>query len=423
MSTVPIIPGMNMPEADPIQMDQIQKQALLNQVSQSAVSGQQAPVLAQQQQRGAVKAALTDYFGNLMNGLKGRPSNYQQNRNAIADANVQATTAHTSAVTQQMGQMITLPNGTQVPFAVAQKVLPEFVKNEGKLDQQQLKNEGGIAVANINQGIQVPLSKEIATQAGVPELAGTKIGTKALNALLESQGKNKVLQAVGSRVYQIDKSTGQKLVDLGENPQLTARIAGAEANARAKAKYHTVTFQDSESGELRTGNSLEALQSGQPTVTTANGDKISTRVALANDITQSLKNVKEKTHVLDTSTAGRALISAALADPEATTTKFVQGSIINQLNPDEQDYVINVLNAREQIMGLRKTLGGTGSDAQAAKVLQTIPGGNTASKAFADKQIDTALGVVGRLNAGRPNLGSGTPSKPAAKKGDPLGIF
>jgi hypothetical protein len=136
---------------------------------------------------------------------------------------------------------------------------------------------------------------------------------------------------------------------------------------------------------------------------------------LQNDITTSIGNLKKYTGVLDRGDQERAKLAAVLADPHATTMQFIQSDIAKNFDEDEQNYIINNLNAREQIMGLRKTLGGTGSDMQIAQVLRTIPGASTPSSDYANKQIDTALGVVNRLGKGIPGVQTSRTVNPANK--------
>jgi hypothetical protein len=123
------------------------------------------------------------------------------------------------------------------------------------------------------------------------------------------------------------------------------------------------------------------------------------------DITGALNNVKLASHVLDGGTINRGVIAAVLADPATTAGTFMQSAPAAQLSPDEQDYVISLLTAREVIPGLRGILGaGSATDARVKLMLSTLPGAQTPSSTYAAKQIDSQLKTVERVRPAIPNV-------------------
>jgi hypothetical protein len=141
------------------------------------------------------------------------------------------------------------------------------------------------------------------------------------------------------------------------------------------------------------------------------------------DITGALNNVKLTSHVLDGGTINRGLIAAVLADPESTAGTFMQSAPAAQLSPQEQDYVVALLTAREVIPGLRGILGaGSATDARVKLMLSTLPGAQTPSSDYAAKQIDSQLKTVERvrpsiLNVAPQGKGGETKTEPGKAKG------
>jgi hypothetical protein len=73
-------------------------------------------------------------------------------RKQLEDATLaekKAATGHTQAATEQMKSMVTLPNGLQVPFALAQKLYPTLMTEQGKNNRGQaaLDSKESIAAA------------------------------------------------------------------------------------------------------------------------------------------------------------------------------------------------------------------------------------------------------------------------------------
>lgn len=98
---------------------------------------------------------------------------------------------------EQLGQMVTLPNGVTLPFAIAQKAFPAMVTAQGKRDVEQSKEQNNIDVQNLrNQGSLAVANSRADT---LRELTSARI--QAMKDI--SAGRNATtLQAAGMRAQQ-----------------------------------------------------------------------------------------------------------------------------------------------------------------------------------------------------------------------------
>jgi hypothetical protein len=164
----------------------------------------------------------------------------------------------------------------------------------------------------------------------------------------------------------------------------------------------TRTLQVMTRGELAQANKKDG---GTWVLATQGGLPSMAKEANAENIRQSMENVKDHTKVLDGGIIHRGIISAVLADPTSTALEFSQSPAAEKLNDDERDYVISVLNAREQIQGLRSLLQASGnSDARIRAIVKTLPGAATPDSKYANKQIDAAIADIDREMKGVPKV-------------------
>jgi hypothetical protein len=190
----------------------------------------------------------------------------------------------------------------------------------------------------------------------------------------------------------------------------TAVAKAIDDHARAAGEARGAGFAQTKlMNVIRNGTVMaihpDEMQPGDVLSGASAGEHAMTKSAQIADIRNSIQNVKDKAKVLDTGFKDRAVLATALADPNATLASFAQSTVRNRLSPEEEDYVISVLNAREQIAGLRSLLGaGQVSDARMKLMLQTIPGAATGSSEFAGKQIDRALKDLELLEKGVPKM-------------------
>jgi hypothetical protein len=84
---------------------------------------------------------------------------------------------------------------------------------------------------------------------------------------------------------------------------------------------------------------------------------------------------------------------------------FFQTGVGQTLTPEQQDYLIQLFQLRENAMAMRSVLGaGQGSDELRAAILRTVPGAATPSKQYAAKQLDAFEQTLDRLSRGIPNV-------------------
>lgn len=191
----------------------------------------------------------------------------------------------------------------------------------------------------------------------------------------------------------------------------------AVARAVAFGMNRPVLVYDAATGLTFYQTAGEAIKGGVPAA--AGTKDIRPRTAIMNDMQASIEQVKNHTKVLNGGIVHRTLINSLLSSPDPTAAKDALVSrFAQQLTPDEEDFVTMLLTAREQVFGLRKTLTGAGggSDEQARQILNTLPGTRTPTSRMANKQIDQALAVLGRLRKTIPDL-EGAPRPPNAPAG------
>src|SRR5262249_4305978 len=86
--------------------------------------------------------------------------------------------------------------------------------------------------------------------------------------------------------------------------------------------------------------------------------------------------------------------------------------------PEEQKLVISTGLAMENVLAVRGVAGmGAGSDMMRAAIQRTVPGGQSANRDFALKQIDAIDNMINQLQQGQPQVGNLTPPRPVLTDG------
>jgi hypothetical protein len=104
------------------------------------------------------------------------------------------------------------------------------------------------------------------------------------------------------------------------------------------------------------------------------------------------------------------LVAGALAQPEGTATRWVQGQVAkSNLTPEQRDYVVNLVSAHENIQAMRKA-GGLpgGSDAQLNRLDKMLPDASTPDLDYFLRQTGQIRATRDRLAKGIPNVTGGT---------------
>jgi hypothetical protein len=150
------------------------------------------------------------------------------------------------------------------------------------------------------------------------------------------------------------------------------------------------------------------------------------KVAQFNDVFGALDTLDNAAKALQKSGGkiGSANVAAALADPQSTSTKYLQGLVVKgQLTPAERDYVIANNSAHENLMALRSSVGGGVSDSQVHQLLSQLPDASTPDLDYALRQTTQIRQTANRLGSGIANVHGGNrvrgsqPETPAPAKG------
>jgi hypothetical protein len=145
-------------------------------------------------------------------------------------------------------------------------------------------------------------------------------------------------------------------------------------------------------------------------VPAAQGTQAMNKEALIEDIRGGSRQVRESLNSMgdaDMNFPNRALIAGALKsrDPRGAVSALIAGELKGSLNDKQQDYLINVANLSENAMAMRSVLGaGQGSEDLRQAILATIPSGQTPTKEYGLKQLDTFEKTLTRLERGVPNV-------------------
>jgi hypothetical protein len=163
------------------------------------------------------------------------------------------------------------------------------------------------------------------------------------------------------------------------------------------------------------GNTLPGateLPDGTPVGTATQGtvQKQQPKVAQFNDVFGALDTLDNAAKALQKSGGkiGSANVAAALADPQSTSQKYLQGLVVKgQLTPAERDYVIANRSAHENIMAMRSSVGGGVSDSQVNQLLSQLPDASTPDLDYALRQTSQIRQTANRLGTGIANVHGG----------------
>ena len=194
----------------------------------------------------------------------------EQAKTALTQAQASAAPAEAAArLAAQTAQPRLDPITKQYVGVMNDKQYQEYIKGQGA---QNVKAASSERVAKINQGIQMPVPEDIAKMVGMPELANTRVGKAAwaeINSRLASQGKDLQITDVGANRVLMRKSTGDVVRTLGQAPNLTARVAGAQASAQAHARWAPFQTTDEEGNPITT-TAEQAIKTGAPSLSVWN---------------------------------------------------------------------------------------------------------------------------------------------------------
>jgi hypothetical protein len=146
--TMPINGDIPYPDSPVVNL---RKGGQIRQLFTNIIQNMAGGMAAASQQNDKASAQTAAFSGALM-------APQQRQRQALQDEGVglqnearRAEIAQRKTQTAQMGSMVTLPNGVQVPFALAQKLWPEYVKQQGAMDRTNRQGEIRTGLQNDQQ--------------------------------------------------------------------------------------------------------------------------------------------------------------------------------------------------------------------------------------------------------------------------------
>lgn len=211
--------------------------------------------------------------------------------------------------------------------------------------------------------------------------------------------------------------TGNKL-DAEVNKEWNAQqISQAKATGLARGQgygtYRMYQVIDTKNGNRPVTISADDLSQANKSepgryITGTQGEKALTRTALISDIRGTLRNVRQAlTAMPDFTAAQRAQIALVMKDrnPSSALSQFFGSQWGTTLNPQQQSYLIDLAQLKENAMAMRSVLGaGQGSDQLRAAIAATIPGPTTPNKKYGLEQLDKFEQVLNRLERGIPSV-------------------
>jgi hypothetical protein len=202
--------------------------------------------------------------------------------------------------------------------------------------------------------------------------------------------------------------------------QQRVTVAQQNANAageRAKAywgRYLQSAYNVGLDNQVLPGAPQISDEGGNQTVVgTGNASqatKAQANVAQFNDVKGATDNIEQVASRL-VAKGGKlndAKVAAAIADPNSTATQWAQGQFVNSgLTPEQRDYVTTVKAYKENLQALRKSAGGSVSDAQVDRLMQMAPGASTPDLDYLKRQTAQIRQMWGRLAPGATTAAGG----------------
>jgi len=204
---------------------------------------------------------------------------------------------------------------------------------------------------------------------------------------------------------ELDKAASQAWFD--------RRVAEAKATGEGRgqgyAKARTVSVIDTKNDNRPvTISAFDVIKGNKDEpgryLTGSLSEKALNKTALIEDIRGTSGNVRTSLQRMPDFTATqRAQIALVMKQRNLTSamSQFLAGTWGQTLTPDQQDYLIDLAQLKENAMAMRSVLGaGQGSDELRSAITATIPGPSTPNKQYALKQLDKFDQVLNRLERG-----------------------
>ena len=384
---------------------------------------------------GPVRRLLQNFIGGMGQAMMhdaGLMTNEEQVQNATRALNqidsTQATIDYHNQLIQQMQQqkMIT-PTLDQARMMgnedLAGQPMPVSVFNSltsaaSKKGVAQTAAQSREAVAQINQGMMMPIDESTRVALGLPE-GITELPLNQLNKAIQAKVRPQATVQGATDQYQYNRVTGQKTPMHVGNP----RVAMIQERARL-TPFETVVPG---TNIPTTISQLQAVQSGAPKVPIATQQKLGGQYALYNDaygILDKIDSLADQVNLDDPKVRARVTAGyAAIKDPaskglagEILSNFLARQPINGEMTPQERELVLAMGQGKSAGMGLRSILGQAGANEMQQRMDAALfPGGNAiGSKASIKAQTQATRGLLGRLSIGQPQVGLNAPNQPGS---------
>jgi len=219
-----------------------------------------------------------------------------------------------------------------------------------------------------------------------------------VNSHLAAQGLEPTPQNVAAAQEQYNKET---------------KINPGVMRAQIFAGNREYAVYDPTTGQLRYANPAEINklnQTGSPLSPAAPAEKAIKQAALIEDIRGNINSVRDvlaNPNMPEFTAPQRAQIAIALggSDPQGALSAALRGGVMGHLTDEQQHYLINLAQLKENAMAMRAVLGtGQGSEDMRRAISNTIPSPQTPTKKYAAAQLDAFEKVLNRLEKGIPNV-------------------
>lgn len=319
----------------------------------------------------------------------------QQQQSQIAEE--KARTQQLTAQTAQIGKTATLNIPGIGPVTGPVK---DILGLAGKTAPAEIKAGSAEKIAQIKEGVGLPVPKDIAQMIGRPELAGKMMGKggwDGINKALTAQGKNLAVGDIGNgHVGIFNKSTGQVTKDFGEGQRLVAVKTGAQERAYWEAKFGLVPVQDENGTHYEHKIDAAGMATAQHSFDIVKGK------AGLNNYKDALSRMDSSMDIMKDNTQ-RALVAQTLRqigtqhDP-GIISSFIGSAVSEGLDPKAADLVAATLQAREFIGANRQFAGNfQGSEALYQRMVSNVPGANV-SPELARRLIKQDMDNTGRID-------------------------
>jgi hypothetical protein len=382
-------------------------------------------------------------------GLKyaGLPTDYEKSqkqfentlasrRVGVEERNASTNADYKNLLGSQYESIVPGPNlgpllGINPDEPITKKTLGDMLKqlgiNKGKIDVAKVNAESREKVAELNQGLSIPMPADLAQRIGRPELAGHPTSYKQIVGLMGLTGKNHQISAVGNRLKIIDRATGQEIADLGENPQIAARVAGAEAYAKSRAAYTPFSTLDQDPDSPTFGQPITISNLQAITNAAVPGGKVSTTQVLTglaglNNYKGALQAQAESADVLRDTTQ-RAAIAQTMKALSGTHELGVIDSVLNAklqaglLSPDAVKF-IGATKLAQEFIGANRQFAGNFRGSQALFNMMTSNVASAAMspemvKQFINQDLAASDKIIQKFSFARPGSSSGAGAAPS----------